>query len=261
MPASSGIVSVVHVVAESRPARLDPDNLGRFGAHVNRTGRPQRGRQRPAISGVEHNVVAVYSRLVAPHDDHVAVLIPQADAAEQWKRPEIDSWMQHTRSCCRRIRTVDADFGTFRGHVPHLNVLAEDEPVEVRADRLGETGRKIDQHGITELDDAHVGDHPASGGQERRVAAGTGRQRFDVVRQEPLEVGTAIRAGQQEPSEMGPIHQPRTRFQSDVSVAVILFQCVFIVPPSWWRCSPPCPLLLSRACRHRQPATRSSTFC
>ena len=253
----------VHVDAEPRPARLDPDDLGRFGAR-RQSHRPPAARPSSdaAIGGVEHDVVAVDSRLVAADDDHVAVRIPEADAAEQWKRPRgrfLDCSTPRQPSPPRPDRRCR--FRRAPRSRPDLHVFAEDEPSRCARTALGETGRHIDQDGIAQLEDAHVGDHPPLGGQQRRVAAGAGRQRLDVVGEEPLEVGPAIRAGQQEPSEMRtdrpaprPIAAPRIRCCYPVSMrfhCTALLAALLAAVPAAAQQSLPAPA----------PARRSSTFC
>ena len=118
--------------------------------------------------------------------------------------------------------------------------------------------RQIDQDGLSQLDDAHVGDHPPLGGQQRGVTAGARRQRLDVVGEQPLQVGPAIRASQQRrpsvdrPSEPGSrIAWPRIRCCYPVSMR---FHCTALLA-----------VLLSAAPAAAQqnlptPATGEATF-
>ena len=66
---------------------------------------------------------------------------------------------------------------------------------------------EIDQDGLAGLDDVHVGDHPALGGQQARVAARTGRQRGDVVGQQALQIVAAVLAGEPKAAAIRPVDE------------------------------------------------------
>ena len=57
------------------------------------------------------------------------------------------------------------------------------------------------------LDDVHVGDHPALGGQEAGVTARTGRQRDDVVGQQALQIVAAILPGEPKTPAIRPVDE------------------------------------------------------
>ena len=65
------------------------------------------------------------------------------------------------------------------------------------------------EHGIAELEDAHVRQHSPLRIQQGRVAAGAWGQCRDVVGEEPLKVGAPIRAGEQHRPRAEPIDESR----------------------------------------------------
>ena len=109
----------------------------------------------------------------------------------------------------RGVGTEDAELGGRSADIRDLDVLAEHELRQMFSNTRGHSPLEIHQDGIAGLDDVHVGDHPALRGQEARVAARTGRERGDIVGQQPLQIVAAIGSGEPKPPAIRPVDKPR----------------------------------------------------
>ena len=92
-------------------------------------------------------------------------------------------------------RAVDANLDGRSGVVLRSDIFAEHKLLPARATESASAASRSTISAASGFEHSHVGDHSALRGQIGRIAAGAFDKRGDVVREQALQIASAIRAG------------------------------------------------------------------